>query len=153
MDIDSFYAPDAPAQPSFHGRGRLISKFTTPASPPMSPPYNYEGAATPRSMVTMDFPYPPSSAPPAANNRSESPSRLSIRSARSFRSIRGRSQHHIASATTKRGDDAMNGDAISIVDEGDFDEAEERRLMPMYMRQSELRKGNSRKALKWLGLA
>lgn len=34
----------------------------------------------------------------------------------------------------------------------EFDE-EERRLMPMYMRPSEIRKGNSRKALKWLGLA
>lgn len=32
-------------------------------------------------------------------------------------------------------------------------DAEERRLMPMYMRQNEMRKGNSRKALKWLGLA
>lgn len=158
IDIDNFYAPEPPAQPLSPGRGRatrgqltLVSKFTTPASPPISPPYKYDGVATPRSMVTMEFPYPPPLSQPAA--RSDSPSRASIKSARSTRSMRARSQHHIASATARRGEDAMNGDAVSVVDEGDFDEAEERRLMPMYMRQSELRKGNSRKALKWLGLA
>lgn len=49
--------------------------------------------------------------------------------------------------------DATSAYAMSIVDEGEFYDDEERRLMPMYMRQSEIRKGNSRKALKWLGLA
>lgn len=101
-------------------------------------------------MVAMDFPYPPPM-PPLSATRSESPSRASIKSSRSAKSTSRR--YHIAS-TTRRGDDGMNGgDAVSVVDEGDFDEAEERRLMPMYMRQSEMRKGNSRKALKWLGLA
>lgn len=98
-------------------------------------------------MVAMDFPYPPPQ-PPLSAARSESPSRASIKSGRSVKSM---SRRHIASATKRGGGD--DGDAISVVDEGDFDEAEERRLMPMYMRQSEMRKGNSRKALKWLGLA
>lgn len=97
-------------------------------------------------MVAMDFPYPPPM-PPLSATRSESPSRASIKSGRSVKSM---SRRHIASTTRRGGDD---GDAVSVVDEGDFDEAEERRLMPMYMRQSEMRKGNSRKALKWLGLA
>ncbi|KAJ4422823.1 hypothetical protein N0V82_002479 [Gnomoniopsis sp. IMI 355080] len=165
IEIDSFYAPEPPAQPrgrSTRGQLTLVSKYATPASPPMSPPYKNEGAATtPRSVVTMDFPYPPP-LPPTPAARSDSPSRSSIKSAWSIRSSRGRQQqqqNHIASATggvARRGGDdvATNGsDAVSMVDEGDFDDAEERRLMPMYMRQSELRKGNSRKALKWLGLA
>lgn len=49
--------------------------------------------------------------------------------------------------------DATSAYVVSIADDGDFYDDEERRLMPMYLRQSELRKGNSRKALKWLGLA
>lgn len=49
--------------------------------------------------------------------------------------------------------DSMSAYALSLADEGEFYDDEERRLMPMYMRQNEIRKGNSRKALKWLGLA
>lgn len=101
-------------------------------------------------MVAMDFPYPPP-LPPLSATRSESPSRASIKSGRSVKSM---SRRHIASATRRGGNGGGDDvDAVSVVDEGDFDEAEERRLMPMYMRQSEMRKGNSRKALKWLGLA
>jgi hypothetical protein len=40
-----------------------------------------------------------------------------------------------------------------VVEDGEFYDDEERRLMPMYMRQKDFRKGNSQKALKWLGLA
>ena len=43
--------------------------------------------------------------------------------------------------------------AVSVVEDGEFYDEEEKRLMPLYLRQSEMRKGNSRKALKWLGLA
>lgn len=49
--------------------------------------------------------------------------------------------------------DATSTYAVSLADDGDFYDDEERRLMPMYLRQGELRRGNSRKALKWLGLA
>lgn len=43
--------------------------------------------------------------------------------------------------------------AASMAEDGDLYDEEERRLMPMYIRQSEMRKGSSRKALRWLGLA
>lgn len=52
-----------------------------------------------------------------------------------------------------RNSTATSAYAFSVVEEGEFYDEEERRLMPMYMRESEIRKGNSRKALKWLGLA
>ncbi|CAN8103981.1 unnamed protein product [Discula destructiva] len=169
-------AARAPPPPS------LVSKFTFPngagglTSPPISPPYSIDEVNTPRSLVALHFPYaPPSAPPPAPPRRDESPSRSSVRSGRSGRSGR----YHIAGAAAaaaaaaassapptpttpnsrslKRGK-AVDGDAetayaVNAVDDGDFYDSEERRLMPMYMRKNELRKGNSRKALKWLGLA
>lgn len=184
IDIDAFYTPEPATQPlpvppssssPSYDRGRpsrglpiLVSKFTTPVSPPLSPPYTGGGgnssddAATPRSLVSMSFPYsyppPPPPPPPPLSVREESPSRSSVKSGRGRQKQQQQQQqqYHIAAArarSARGGEDAMSGDAVDIVDEVDFEDAEERRLMPMYMRQSELRKGNSRKALKWLGLA
>lgn len=190
------------------GIAPLISKFTFPTSPPLSPPGAGAGEhvvlttpITPRSNasavsfvpttfphvapLSLPLPLPP---PPPPPPRDESPSRTSIRSA-----TRGRQQqhHHIANVSAAQqqpqqqqsrarsrsltrslarhraaaaarkggggeedgGEDAASMYAVSVVDEGEFYDDEERRLMPMYMRQSEMRKGNSRKALKWLGLA
>lgn len=167
IDADLFYVPEQPLlQHSAHALAAkpslpiLVSKFTHPCSPPLSPP----GLPLP--------PPPPSSS--SRMTRDESPSRASNLSG----SVFGRGgQQHIAivqqqhqqqhqgfdgsmasssprsparPATPRRDTDDYE---ISFAEEGDFYDAEERRLMPMYVRHSQMRKGNSRKALRWLGLA
>lgn len=170
INIDAaFYTPEAlPRKPA------LVSKFTgapvtiAPASPPLSPPYNTSGSSssprTPRNLAAINFPYaPPPPPPPPPSERAESPARWLARSRSRERGRQG--QGHIAAAATRPlslkrngsspgdGGDARSAYAVSVVGEDEFYDAEERRLMPMYMRQNEIRKGNSRKALKWLGLA
>lgn len=134
---------------------------------PLSPPYTNDGdsgsgRSTPRvataPSTVHNFPFPP---PPAPRSPSPSPSAASSRS----RGVGGHIAGHRArsrSLTRRRlgkmaheggGDDGASMYAVSVVEDGEFYDEEEKRLMPMYMRQSELRKGNSRKALKWLGLA
>ncbi|KUI58646.1 hypothetical protein VP1G_05876 [Cytospora mali] len=134
---------------------------------PVSPHYvnNGEegGSSTPRiarsaAALAHDFPFPP---PPPPRSISPSPSTASTRS--QGRSTQGHmpGQRSRSRSNTRRrlgraaegGDDGASLYAVSVVEEGEFYDDEERRLMPMYMRQRELRKGNSRKALKWLGLA
>ncbi|KUI67925.1 hypothetical protein VM1G_03355 [Cytospora mali] len=139
-------------------------------NPPMSPHYvnigeeaGGGGSSTPRiatsaASLAHDFPFPP---PPPPRSISPSPSTTSTRS--QGRSTPGHmpGQRSRSRSNTRRrlgraaeaGDDGASLYAVSVVDEGEFYDDEERRLMPMYMRQRELRKGNSRKALKWLGLA
>lgn len=180
IDIDSFYAPEQPqASPTYSSHHMLssksslpglVSKFTTPCSPPVSPP-------------GYPLPLPPlSSSSSRIIVRDESPSRGSDRSG----SLRGaHQQQHIAimqqqylqyQKQQQRSPSASVSStssprsprrparrrepeepAVTYVaagpEEGDFYDDEERRLMPMYMRHSEMRKGNSRKALRWLGLA
>lgn len=66
---------------------------------------------------------------------------------------RSATRRRVARAAEGGKDDGASLYAISVVDDGEFYDEEERRLMPMYMRQKDLRRGNSGKALKWLGLA
>ncbi|KAJ0125474.1 hypothetical protein J7T55_006822 [Diaporthe amygdali] len=134
---------------------------------PVSPPYTNDGDAesgrsTPRAATAPvgvhNFPFPP---PPPPRSPSPAPSGASSRSRGMGGHISGQGQRQ-RSLTRRRlgkpaneggGDDGASMYAVSVVEDGEFYDEEEKRLMPMYMRQSELRKGNSRKALKWLGLA
>ncbi|KAL1865210.1 hypothetical protein Daus18300_007337 [Diaporthe australafricana] len=134
---------------------------------PLSPPYTNDGdsvsgRSTPRvataPSTVHNFPFPP---PPAPRSPSPSPSATSSRSRGAAGHIAGHGARS-RSLTRRRlgkmaneggGDDGASMYAVSVVEDGEFYDEEEKRLMPMYMRQSELRKGNSRKALKWLGLA
>jgi len=52
----------------------------------------------------------------------------------------------------RRGTDAQSVRTFDWGDDSDYDN-EERRLMPMFMRKPPGRKGDTRKALKFLGLA
>lgn len=167
IEVDPYYVPEQTQvaysahmlaiKPPLPG---LVSRFTSPCSPPLSPP---------------GLPLPP----PPRMTRDESPSRGSDwsgsgrgglqqhiaivqqqqqqhGSGASVASSSPRSLHRLAGmlGTPRREPDNASADAVSVAEEGDcYDDEEERRLMPMYMRQSELRKGNSRKALRWLGLA
>ena len=55
------------------------------------------------------------------------------------------------SLTARRPDDAVSVYTFDPRDDSDYDE-EERRLMPMFMQKRKPRKGNSKKALQFLGL-
>ncbi|KAI3398129.1 hypothetical protein diail_9751 [Diaporthe ilicicola] len=134
---------------------------------PASPPYTNDGdggsgRSTPRlttaPTTVHNFPFPP---PPAPRSPSPSPSATSSNSRGTGGHIAGHGARQ-RSLTRRRlgtmaneggGGDGASTYAVSVVEDGEFYDEEEKRLMPMYMRQSELRKGNSRKALKWLGLA
>ena len=49
--------------------------------------------------------------------------------------------------------DAESMLTLDLEDDSDFEDLEEKRLMPIFMKRPPVRKGNSRKALKFLGLA
>lgn len=112
--------------------------------------------------LAHDFPFAPPPPPPPPP-RSISPSLSTTSTMSRGRGVSGYTPRHRSrsrSITHRRlaraaegKDDGASLYAISVVEDGEFYDEEERRLMPMYMRQKELRKGNSRKALKWLGLA
>ncbi|KAF3766320.1 hypothetical protein M406DRAFT_106196 [Cryphonectria parasitica EP155] len=192
VEIDSFYMPDMsrsasasaaaaaaaaygtrPAAVGMVGRGArplpsVVSRFTAaPVSPPLSPSSDVVvGRRSPSALLSSPPAPPVPPIPPFLAKRDSSPSRGSIRSARSRLGVLGLG--HIATpgprSLTNGGDEGhgMAGGppslyAVSMATEteereGEFYDDEERRLMPMYMRTSELRKGNSRKAMKWLGL-
>lgn len=141
--------------------------FGPPANLPVSPPYTNDGdggsgRSTPRvitapgaAAAAYNFPFPP---PPAPRSPSPSPSAASSRSrgpgAGPGARARSLTRRRLGKLGNEGGpDDGASMYAVSVVEDGEFYDEEEKRLMPLYMRQSELRKGNSRKALKWLGLA
>lgn len=74
-----------------------------------------------------------------------------IKTLTSIRSRRHRSKSRSRAAQQQQAD-AMSILTLDVNDDSEYD-VEERRLMPMYMQRSSLRKPNSRKALKFLGLA
>lgn len=141
--------------------------FGPPANLPVSPPYTNDGdggsgRSTPRvvtapgaAAAAYNFPFPP---PPAPRSPSPAPSAASSRSrgpgAGPGARARSLTRRRLGKLGNEGGpDDGASMYAVSVVEDGEFYDEEEKRLMPLYMRQSELRKGNSRKALKWLGLA
>ncbi|KAJ0304203.1 hypothetical protein COL5a_005337 [Colletotrichum fioriniae] len=94
---------------------------------------------------------PPSSSGRKAANRASGSIRTSARPSSIAETILSRR------FKSRRGDRKTVGDAASILTvdmdyESDLD-LEERRLMPMFLKKNQVRKGNSRKALKFLGLA
>lgn len=152
---------------TIHGRGNNSPVYTH--TPPITPHYVNNGedersssSSTPwvpisAAALAHDFPF----APPPPRSISPSPSTTSTMSRE--RGIPGYTPGHrprSRSVTRRRlgraaegRDDGASLYAMSVVEDGEFYDDEERRLMPMYMRQKDFRKGNSQKALKWLGLA
>lgn len=133
----------------------LVSKYASaynarakrPESPPVSPNDGDDsGPTTPRAHNST-------LSPPSAS-RSGSPAR----SLKSMRSGVARSLGRSTAARSINGNGSVRSHAtssytVSVVGDGEFYDDEERRLMPMFAGPTEVRKGNSRKALKWLGLA
>lgn len=178
VEADLFYKPE-PGQkhrPQKAAPPSLVSKYTLPNSPPLSPPVaggDMSEPNTPRVLhanaaaLAAAFPYAPPpmplpAPPPQEPQESQEPSHQQhIVSATATAAAAAAPQQQLPQSHKARlllgvGDgnnDGASAYAVSVAEEGEFYDDEERRLMPMYMRQSEMRKGNSRKALKWLGLA
>jgi hypothetical protein len=116
-------------------------------SPPLSP----SSTAVP----TMQ-PIPARSVPPPPPAKSVRPATATIQTSKTatgrkdrLRALRGGPK---TDKTQPRSNTAETGSIYSYGAEEDYYDPEERRLMPMYVRRT-AQKGNSRKALKWLGLA
>ncbi|KAI1210638.1 uncharacterized protein F4807DRAFT_54233 [Annulohypoxylon truncatum] len=116
------------------------------ATPPLPPPKHKHRAVE----STRD-------APLKSSKGSISETIKSSRTMKSMKSQRNKLRHMLGREADV--DNASNrADTTSVYqdywdEEDDYFAAEERKYMPLYGRQNGPRKGNSRKALKWLGLA
>lgn len=146
VEVSRFYAPEeknksrstkgipAPLSPTFSPFPSLGLN-----SPPLSPP-----PVSPPPPVGRTLPLRPPS--PALSYKAPSLSET-IQTARS-----GRSRGGMAYRLSNTAEDRNSIDTIDLEDDSDCD-VEERRLMPIYAGKPRVQKGNSRKALKFLGLA
>ncbi|OHE90826.1 hypothetical protein CORC01_13870 [Colletotrichum orchidophilum] len=136
INISKFYLPEESKKPEDGGiknkrqSGNFSAFPQASTSPPMSPP---------------------SSSGRKTNNGTSGSIRASVRPSSIAETIMSRR------FKSRRGDKKTVGDGASILTvdmdyESDLD-LEERRLMPMFLKKNQVRKGNSRKALKFLGLA
>ncbi|KAM0556025.1 hypothetical protein ACHAPJ_006006 [Fusarium lateritium] len=141
--ISSFYVPEelprkpSPKQAKPPPLAGTFSPFprvsSAPQSPPMSPPLGSRlGAAPPGS--------------PAVSSRAPSIAET-VKTAKSTKSRQSRSK-------SKRKPSGADTRSIltMYVDDTDWDQ-EDRRIMPLLEEKQDMRKGNTRKALKFLGLA
>ncbi|KAI8634111.1 hypothetical protein F5Y19DRAFT_470282 [Xylariaceae sp. FL1651] len=147
LDNEQQYAPLASAA--------VISCFaSSPAEQQQHrPPSNYVSSGT-----DADLPAPPTqplATPLKSSKASITETIRSSRTAKTARSQRSKLKNILGSETAAA---TPVGDAASYLDISDGDEDmqfanEERKYMPLWSQQGRPCKGNSRKALKWLGLA
>ncbi|KAK1977099.1 LOW QUALITY PROTEIN: hypothetical protein LZ30DRAFT_753050 [Colletotrichum cereale] len=129
-----------------------ISRFYLPEKGSKNPGKLRTGNPSPVTQQTMSPPMSPISIRSKRHNRTTSSVKSSPRTSSLGESIM------VRRFKSRRGDkkSALGDDgSIMTVDmeyESDLD-LEERRLMPMFLKKNHTRKGNSRKALKFLGLA
>ncbi|KAF6840443.1 gastric mucin-like protein [Colletotrichum plurivorum] len=130
-NISRFYLPEDSLVSGDKRRSGNFSQFSAhpPVSPPMSPPSSSSRRVGKRSVSIKTSGRPSSIAETIKSRRAKS----------------------------RRGEKNVLGDGASVLTvdldyESDLD-LEERRLMPMFLKKTQARKGNSRKALKFLGLA
>ncbi|KAM0275001.1 hypothetical protein ACHAQH_007649 [Verticillium albo-atrum] len=155
IEVSRFYVPEEPLRP------RVGKRIPTPISgsfspfpktsmglqsPPLSPP--------PMTLPPTPMRYHPRR-PPSPAMSSKAPSLTetvkTIRSTRSRRSKSRKSGGTFGPAADRLAD-AVSLLTVNFEDDSDYDQ-EERRLMPIFMPKPHTRKGNNRKALKFLGLA
>lgn len=133
INVSKFYLPEEGFNP---GDKRNFSPFPQPNQPPVSPPMS----------------------PPSSDSRRTGKRSASIKTSGRPSSIADTTKTR--RIKSRRADKKILGDGASVLTvdmdyESDLD-LEERRLMPMFMNKSPQQsrnKGNSRKALKFLGLA
>ncbi len=157
MNTSRFYRPEQPPRPAVSPRTSDL--YHSPSSPNLAAAAAASPPPIPRPTTGLSS--PPFSPPAPYPARPVSPA-LSARSRISAMS--GMSHRHRGdrpSASNKKPAVADPSslsfvELATVVDDDDAvsePDADERRLMPLFMRRQETRKGNSRKALKWLGLA
>lgn len=146
-EISEFYAPDeARKRPSSkHRPPPLQSKFTPFPKVSLEP----QSPLTPISQVAGG---PPLLPPPSPVPSIKAPSIAETFKTR--KSAKSKHSRTMSRASRRR---PQTGDGASFItfdpaEDSDYD-FEERRLMPLFMQKPKPRKGNSRKALKFLGLA
>lgn len=148
-DVSDFYIPEPqpnPKKPSprKHKPAPLQSTFTAFPKPSITVP------STP---ITPSIPgAPPRPSSPAVSTRAPSVSDT----LRTTRISKSRATHtRSRSKTSRRGKQAADAASMYTFDpaeDSDYD-VEEKRLMPLFLQKPKRRKGDSRKALKFLGLA
>ena len=127
--------PEKKRPPPLHSTFSPFPKVTEGPKSPMSPAPNT--AIFPPRTPTIPIPPPPSRPASIAETT------------RTFKSMRSR---HSRTSKRRPVGDAMSVYTFDPAEDSDYD-AEERRLMPIFLQKRQVRKGNSRKALKFLGLA
>lgn len=148
---------------SYNSAAAMMGFTASTSTPPVSPPRDRltPGSATRITKVTT---YPPKEQQVVVVKSSATSvkSSKSTRTTRTARSQRSRLHRYLAHEIGAEGDrlSVRTGGPGSIFTELSDDEdgsgrfwADERRYMPLFLREPETRKGNTRKALKFLGLA
>ena len=153
--VSDFYAPEeAPKETPKEASSKASSKLQPGSLQSKFTPF-------PKVPVGLQRPLTPASPKPGAHlsHRPVSPA-ASSRAPSFTETVKtrksGKSKHSRNMSRTSRRR-PPTGDGASFItydpaEDSDYD-AEERRLMPLFMHKPKLRKGNSRKALKFLGLA
>lgn len=145
--ISDFYTPEAPPPVR---KSTLEKKRPPPLHSTFSPfPKVTEGPKSPRSPAPnmMTFP-PPTPVVPVQPSRPVSIAETT----RTVKTMRSRHSRATSRRRPTTRDGAMSVYTFDPAEDSDYD-MEERRLMPLFLQKPKARKGNSRKALKFLGLA
>jgi hypothetical protein len=173
MDVSNYYVPEHP--PGHKPKTIAPSTRTTIANSPIANQYA-SITRDPTATIAAGMASPPTSprdgtVPPPPTEVDDSPerrrpsspaqstrSRASAKTAKTAKSYTDRlrflrgGRGRADTAGTAGADEADLLKQLIMEEDAELD-PEERRLMPMYIRAREARKPNSRKALKWLGLA
>jgi hypothetical protein len=153
MEISQFYIPEETPKPksarkipspiTFSPFPKLLSG---PQSPPLSP-----APPTPSLRLPSAHATPARPVSPAPSSKAPSLAET-VKTNKSGKSRKGGKSRKSPGKAGTPGNDGESTLDLDFADDSDYD-MEERRLMPMFMRKPVVRKGNSRKALKFLGLA
>jgi hypothetical protein len=152
----------SPSHHAWQNSGAAVNNYTyTPGNNTSEPHHNPSpyGSAVPGSTQDLRRPsdllaLPPMPQRPASPAPSVTPSMYSAKSGWSSRSAHGRRSMRRRAATVTIGR-AGDIDSLYVYDTEDEEQVDvdERRLMPLFRRRVAGQKANTRKALKWLGLA
>lgn len=152
MEVSQFYTPEEPPQPALTKKPSGKRPKPLPLTSTFSPFPKTTGPQSPKSPMTPSI-IPTPTVSPALSTFAKSTVET-IKTSKSTRSVKSRK----SKSTRRRPPTADGGESIMTYDydpaeDSDYD-FEERRLMPIFLQKpSRLQKPNSRKALKFLGLA
>jgi hypothetical protein len=142
MEISPYYQPEESSSPKTKtSPQRTFSPFPKASPRPQSP-------LSPPSSVTR---FNTAHRPPSPSPSLKAPSIAeTIKTIKSFRSRRGPPPAKDERRTRQM--DVESILTIDLEDDSDFEDVDVKRLMPIFMKRPPVSKGNSHKALKFLGL-